>query len=398
MKTIKDVNLSGKRVFIRVDFNVPLDEKQNITDDTRIRYVVPTLKYAIDNKAKLIIASHLGRPKGKVAPKYSLAPVLKCLGSYLGREVKMAPDCIGPEVTALVSSMSDGDILLLENLRFHPEEENNDDNFGKKLAQLCDIYVNDAFAVSHRANASVASITEHAPVSVAGLLLQKELEYFKRAMTDPQRPLVAVVGGAKVSTKLAALENMVQRVDKIIIGGAMANTFLKSKGIDVGTSKIEEDLVEVAATIIRKASEKGIRLYLPVDAVAADTFSPDAVTKIVPVDEVPRGWMFLDIGPATSILFAEALYDAKTVVWNGPLGVFEMDAFSRGTMAMVNSLANSHAMTIVGGGDTDVAVHKAGEADRMTFISTGGGAFLELLEGKTLPAVAALMKAQQKNG
>jgi len=393
LKTIKDVNLSGKRVFIRVDFNVPLDEKHNITDDTRIRFVVPTLKYAIDNKAKLIIASHLGRPKGKVTPQFSLAPVLKCLGSYLGREVRMAPDCIGPEVTALVSSMSDGDVLLLENLRFHPEEEKNDNAFGKELAQLCDVYVNDAFAVSHRANASVASITEHAPVSVAGFLLQKELEYFKRAMTDPQRPLVAVIGGAKVSTKLAALENMIQRVDKIIIGGAMANTFLKSKGIDVGSSKIEEELVEVAATIIRKASEKGIRLYLPVDAVTADSFSPDAVTKIVPVAEIPKGWMVLDVGPATSLLFSEALYDAKTIVWNGPLGAFEMDAFSRGTMAMVNSLANSHALTIVGGGDTDTAVHKAGEADRITFISTGGGAFLELLEGKTLPAVAALMKA-----
>ncbi len=398
MKTIKDVNLSGKRVFIRVDFNVPLDEKQNITDDTRIRFVVPTLKYAIDNKAKLIIASHLGRPKGKVAPKYSLAPVLKCLGYYLGREVRMAPDCIGPEVKALVSSMSDGDVLLLENLRFHPEEESNDDKFGKELAQLCDVYVNDAFAVSHRANASVASITEHAPLSVAGFLLQKELEYFKRAMADPQRPLVAVVGGAKVSTKLAALENMIQRVDKIIIGGAMANTFLKSKGIDVGTSKIEEDLVEKAGAIMRKASEKGIRLYLPVDAVAAGSFSPDAVTKIVPVAEIPKEWMVLDIGPASSLLFSEALYDAKTIVWNGPLGAFEMDAFSRGTMAMVNSLANSHALTIVGGGDTDTAVHKAGEADRITFISTGGGAFLELLEGKTLPAVAALLKAQQKNG
>ncbi|RPH52742.1 MAG: phosphoglycerate kinase [Desulfobacteraceae bacterium] len=398
MKTIKDVNLSGKRVFIRVDFNVPLDEKQNITDDTRIRFVVPTLKYAIDNKAKLIIASHLGRPKGKVEPQFSLSPVLKCLGSYLGKDIRMAPDCIGPEVKSLVSSMSDGDVLLLENLRFHPEEEKNDDKFGKELAQLCDVYVNDAFAVSHRANASVASITEHAPVSVAGFLLQKELEYFKKAMADPQRPLVAVVGGAKVSTKLAALENMIQRVDKIIIGGAMANTFLKSKGIDVGSSKIEEDLVEVAGTIIKKASEKGIRLYLPVDAVAAATFSPDAATKIVPVAEIPKGWMVLDVGPATSMLFSEALYDAKTIVWNGPLGAFEMDAFSRGTMSMVNSLANSHALTIVGGGDTDTAVHKAGEADRITFISTGGGAFLELLEGKTLPAVAALIKAQQKTG
>lgn len=396
MKTIADVNLSGKRVFVRVDFNVPLDEKLNVTDDTRIRFVIPTLKYVIDSKAKLIIASHLGRPKGKVAPKYSLAPVLKPLESYLGREVKMAPDCIGPEVEVLVSSMIDGDVLLLENLRFHPEEENNDDAFGKKLAQLCNVYVNDAFAVSHRANASVASITEHAPVSLAGFLLKKELDYFQKAMMTPERPLVAIVGGAKVSTKLAALENMIQRVDKMLIGGAMANTFLKSTGVDVGGSKIEDDLVPVAASVINKASEKGVKLYLPVDAVAADSFNPDAVTKTVPVNEIPSGWMILDIGPATSMLFAEALKDAKTVIWNGPLGAFEMDAFSRGTMTMVSHVANSKALTIVGGGDTDLAVHKAGEADKISFISTGGGAFLELLEGKELPAVSALIKAGQK--
>ncbi|MFO7665510.1 MAG: phosphoglycerate kinase [Desulfobacterales bacterium] len=396
MKTIRDVDISGKRVFVRVDFNVPLDDNQKITDDTRIRFVIPTLKYAIDNKAKLIIASHLGRPKGKVAPKYSLAPVLKSLGSYLGKEVKMAPDCIGPEVTALVSSMSDGDVLLLENLRFHPEEENNDDAFGKELALLCDVYVNDAFAVSHRANASVAAITGHAPVSVAGFLLQKELEYFQKAMMNPERPLVAVIGGAKVSTKLAALENIIQRVDKLLIGGAMANTFLKSQGIDVGGSKIEENLVDVAASIMNKASKKGVKLYLPVDLVTADTFDPGAVTKIVPVNEIPAGWMALDIGPETSLLFQEAINDARTIIWNGPLGAFEMDAFSKGTMAMVHGIANSQALTIVGGGDTDLAVHKAGEADRITFISTGGGAFLELLEGKELPAVSALIKAGQK--
>lgn len=396
MKTIKDVNLSGKRVFVRVDFNVPLDENRKITDDTRIRFVIPTLKYAIDNKAKLIIASHLGRPKGKIDPKYSLAPVLKPLGSYLGKDVKMAPDCVGPEVTALVSSMSVGDVLLLENLRFHPEEEKNDGKFGKELAQFCDVYVNDAFAVSHRANASVASITEYAPVSVAGFLLQKELDYFQKAMMTPERPLVAIVGGAKVSSKLAALENMIQRVDKMLIGGAMANTFLKSRGIDVGGSKIEEDLIEVAASVMNKASEKGVKLYLPVDAVAADSFDAKAATKTVPINEIPPGWMVLDIGPATSVLFSEALNDAKTIIWNGPLGAFEMDAFSKGTMAMVHRVANSQALTIVGGGDTDLAVHKAGEADKISFISTGGGAFLELLEGKALPAVSALIKAGQR--
>ena len=396
MKTLRDVNLSGKRVLIRVDFNVPLDDNQKITDDTRIRFVVPTLKYAIENKAKLIIASHLGRPKGKVVPKMSLTPVAECLSGYLGKDVKMAPDCIGPDVKALIYSMSDGDIVLLENLRFHPQEENNDDAFGKELAQLCDIYVNDAFAVSHRANASVAAITEYAPVSVAGFLLQKELEYFQKAMMNPERPLVAIVGGAKVSSKLAALENMIQHVDKLLIGGAMANTFLKSKGIDVGSSKIEENLVEVAASIINKAFEKGVKLYLPVDAVAADSFDPNAATKIVPINEIPSGWMALDIGPATSLLFSEALNDARTIIWNGPLGAFEMDAFSKGTMSMVHGVANSQALTIVGGGDTDLAVHKAGEADKITFISTGGGAFLELLEGKTLPAVSALIRAGQK--
>jgi len=396
MKTIRDVDLSGKRVLIRVDFNVPLDDNQKITDDTRIRFVVPTLKYAIENKARLIIASHLGRPKGKIAPKMSLAPVAGCLKEYLGKDVKMATDCIGSDVRSLISSMSDGDIVLLENLRFHPQEESNDDAFGKELAQLCDIYVNDAFAVSHRANASVAAITEYAPVSVAGFLLEKELEYFEKAMMNPERPLVAVVGGAKVSSKLAALENLIQRVDKLLIGGAMANTFLKSRGIDVGGSKIEENLVEVAASIMSKAGEKGVKLYLPVDAVAADSFDPNAVTRIVPVNEIPSGWMVLDIGPATSLLFQEALNDAMTIIWNGPLGAFEMDAFSRGTMSMVHCVANSQALTIAGGGDTDLAVHKAGEADKITFISTGGGAFLELLEGKTLPAVSALIKAGQK--
>jgi phosphoglycerate kinase len=396
LKTIKDVNLSGKRVFVRVDFNVPLDEKRNVTDDTRIRFVIPTLKYVIDNNAKLIIASHLGRPKGKVDLKYSLAPVLNTLCSYLGKKVKMAPDCIGQEVESLVSSMSDGDILLLENLRFHPEEEKNDDKFGKELARLCDVYVNDAFAVSHRANASVSSITEHAPVSVAGFLLEKELEYFQKAMLRPERPLVAIVGGAKVSTKLAALENMIQIVDKMLIGGAMANTFLKSSGINVGTSKVEEDLIEVAASVMSKASEKGVKLYLPVDAVTADSFDANAATRIVPINEIPPGWMVLDIGPATSLLFSEALNDARTIIWNGPLGAFEMDAFSKGTLAMVHRVANSEALTIVGGGDTDLAIHKAGEADKISFISTGGGAFLELLEGKELPAVSALIKAGQK--
>jgi len=390
MKTIKDIDISDKRVFFRVDFNVPMDEHQNITDDSRIRAVLPTLEYALDHNSKLIIASHLGRPKGKPVPELSLSPVAKRLGRLLRKEVIMTTDCIGPEIKALVEKMKTGDIVLLENLRFHPEEKNNDDAFAKALAELCEVYINDAFAVSHRVHASVVAITKYAPVSGAGFLLQKELNYFKRAMADPQRPVVAIIGGAKVSSKLGALENILHHVDKIIIGGAMANTFLKSSGYDLGKSKIEIDLVESAATIMRKAAESGIKFYLPVDAVVASHFDARAEIKIVPIQEIPSEWMIMDIGPATSRLYAEVLYDAKTIIWNGPMGVFEMDAFSRGTFAMANSVANSYALSIVGGGDTDVAVHESGETDRITYISTGGGAFLALLEGKVLPAVAAL--------
>ena len=390
MKTIKDMDLSGKRVFFRVDFNVPLDEHQNITDDSRIRAVLPTLEYALDHNAKLIIASHMGRPKGKVVPVLSLSPVAKRLGRLLKKEVIIAKDCIGSEIKALVNKMKRGDVVLLENLRFHPEEQKNDDAFAKALAELCDVYINDAFAVSHRVNASVVAITKFAPVSGAGFLLQKELDYFKKAMADPQRPVVAIVGGAKVSSKIGALENMLRYVDKLIIGGAMANTFLKSIGYDLGKSKVEIDLIEVAVSVLRKAAESGIKLYLPVDAVVASHFDARAEIKIVPMQEIPQNWMALDIGPATSLLYSQVLYDAKTIIWNGPMGAFEMDAFSRGTFAMAHSVANSYALSIVGGGDTDVAVHKSGETDRITYISTGGGAFLALLEGKTLPAVAAL--------
>lgn len=396
MRTIKDIDISGKRVLFRVDFNVPLDEHQNITDDSRIRAVLPTLKYALGHNARLIIASHLGRPKGKAVPELSLSPVAKRLGKILEKEVIMANDCIGSEINEIVNKMEPGSVLLLENLRFHPEEQKNDDTFAKALAELCDVFVNDAFAVSHRTNASVVAITKFAPISVAGFLLQKELDYFNKAMADPQRPLVAIVGGAKVSSKIGALENMLHHVDKFIIGGAMANTFLKSTGCDVGKSKVEPDLVEVAASVMKKAAEKGIRFYLPVDVVVASHFDAKAETKIVPIQEIPRDWMALDIGPATSLLYSQVLYDAKTIVWNGPLGAFEMDAFSMGTFAMAHSVANSNALSIVGGGDTDAAIHKSGEIDRITYISTGGGAFLSLLEGKTLPAVAALDAAEEK--
>ncbi len=368
MRSIKNTAISGKKVLIRVDVNVPMDEHQNITDDTRIRAVLPTLKYALDHNAVLIIAAHLDRPKGNV-PELCLAPVAKRLARLLEKNVIMAPGCVGPDVEKIVSNMNTGDVLLLENLRFHPEEQKNDDGFAEKLAKLCDIYVNDAFAVCHRSNASVVAITKYAPLSVAGFLLQKELNYFKKAMADPKRPLVAIIGGSKVSSKLEALENMLKHVDKFIIGGAMANTFLKSKGYNMGKSKIEETLIDVAGSIIKKATENGIKFYLPVDAKVASQFNSKAEVKIVPIQEIPSEWMALDIGPATSLLYSEALQDAKTIIWNGPMGVFEMDAFSRGTIDMVNSVAESYAMTIVGGGDTDVAVHEAGKSDMITYIS-----------------------------
>jgi phosphoglycerate kinase len=302
----------------------------------------------------------------------------------------MAPDCIGADVKKMVSEMKTDDILLLENLRFYPGEQANDDEFARELASLCDIYINNAFAVSHRAHASVAAITKFAPQSAAGFLLIKELDYFHSAMDNPRRPLVAIVGGAKVSSKLGALKNMLGRVNKFIIGGAMANTFLKSQGFNLGKSMVEEDLVEEAGEIMKQAISEGIKFYLPVDAVVANQIDPDAESKIVPIQEIPADWMALDIGPATSRLFEEVLHDAKTIVWNGPMGIFEMDAFSRGTVSMVHSVANSYALTIVGGGDTDVAVHSTGQSDRFSYISTGGGAFLYLMEGKTLPGVAAL--------
>ncbi len=396
MKSIKEIEISDKYTLVRVDFNVPLDQNGNIEDDLRIRAVLPTLKYALDQGAKLIIASHLGRPKGEVVRGLSLSPVARHLTRLLGKETKMAPDCVGPEVKKLISKMSSGEILLLENLRFHPGEQKDDDTFAKELAGLCDLFVNDAFAVSHRANASVSAITKYAPASVVGFLLQKELAYFRHAMNDPKRPLTAIIGGTKVSSKLGALENMLRHVDRFIIGGAMANTFLKSSGVDVGKSRVEDDLLEVARSIMEKAAERGIKFYLPVDAVVANRIDPEAEIKIVPIQEMPADWMALDIGPATSLLYSAVLYDAKTIVWNGPLGVFEMDAFSRGTMAMAHTVANSYALTIAGGGDTGAAIRQTGETERISYISTGGGAFLCLLEGKILPAVAAIEAAEQR--
>ncbi|MGM0452076.1 MAG: phosphoglycerate kinase [Thermodesulfobacteriota bacterium] len=390
MQSIKALSLENKRVLVRVDFNVPLDEHQNITDDTRIREVLPTLQYILDNKGRLVIMSHMGRPKGKPVAELSLAPVAKRLGRLLKHEVTMAPDCVGDEVKQMVDQMGDDDILLLENLRFYPEEEKNDEAFARSLADLGDIYINDAFAVSHRAHASVEAITRHTRQSAAGFLMLKELKYFKDAMENPRRPLVAVIGGAKVSSKFGALENMLNRVNKFIIGGAMANTFLQSMGFDLGKSKVEDELVEAAGDLRNRAIKENIKFYLPVDAVVAPGPDPNCETKIVPIQEIPPDWMALDIGPATSKLFAEALYNAKTIVWNGPMGMFEIDAFSRGTLSMVYSVADSYALSIVGGGDTDVAIHSSGQTDRISYISTGGGAFLQLLEGKPLPGVKAL--------
>ncbi len=392
MKTIKDIAIAGKRLLIRVDFNVPLDKQQRITDDSRIQAVLPTLKYALAQKAKIIVASHLGRPKGKVSPEFSLKPAAERLSVLLDQPVQLAGDCVGESVEAMVAAMKPGDIVVLENLRFHPEEEKNADDFAKSLAGLCDVYVNDAFAVSHRANASVEAITRFAPQSVAGFLLKNEIDYFDKAMTTPERPLVAVIGGAKVSSKLAALENMLLHVDKILIGGAMANTFLRAMGISTGKSLVETDLIETAGSILKKASEKGVKIYLPVDGITASQVEATAASTVFTVQEIPGDQMILDIGPATSLLYAEALQGAKTIVWNGPMGVFEMTPFSKGTFDMVNHVIASGAITIVGGGDTDAAVHRSGKADRISYISTGGGAFLELLEGKTLPGVAALMR------
>jgi phosphoglycerate kinase len=383
-------NLAGKKVFMRVDFNVPLDDNQNITEDTRIRAVLPSINYALDYKAKIILASHLGRPKGERKEKYSMAPAAKRLSRLLGKEVKLAPDCIGDEVRAMIDAMQPGDVLMLENLRFYPGEEKNDQDFAKALVNGCDIYVNDAFAVSHRAHASVEAITGFFPVVAAGFLMKNEMNYFDKAMKNPIRPLVAILGGAKVSGKIEVLENLCDKVDKIIIGGGMAFTFLKALGYNVGKSLVEEQLIETALNTYEKARKNGVKFYLPVDCVVADQFNPTAETKVTTIQEIPEGWMALDIGPATVSLFTEALQNAKTIVWNGPMGVFEMDAFSRGTFAMVSAVANSYALTIVGGGDTDVAVHRAGEYAKISYISTGGGAFLELLEGKKLPGIKVL--------
>jgi len=387
--TIEDLDIRGKRVFIRVDFNVPLDENLKVTDDRRIRTALPTINYAIDEGAKVILASHLGRPKGKASPRASLAPIAKRLQRLLDKDVIFADDCIGPQVENFVSKMKSGDVLLLENLRFHPEEEKNDEEFSKALARLADAYVNDAFGAAHRVHASIVGITKFIPAA-AGFLLKREIEYLKGVVLNPVRPFVAILGGAKVSGKIGVLENLVDKVDKVIVGGGMAFTFIKAMGYEIGNSLVEADMLDLADNIREKLIRNNVKFYLPVDCVIAQSMEPGVETKIVTTQEIPKGWLALDIGPASVRLFSEAIQDAKTVIWNGPMGVFELDAFSRGSYAIAHSVADAYALTIVGGGDTDLAVHKAGVSDSISFISTGGGASLQLLEGKELPGIAAL--------
>jgi len=389
-QTIEDVNLRGKRVLIRADFNVPLDDALQITDDTRIRSTLPTINRAVDEGARVILCSHLGRPTGPSDLKYSLAPIAKRLQRLLGKEVAFAPDCIGSAAEALVAKMKPGDVLLLENLRFHAGEEKNDEAFSKSLASLADVYINDAFGAAHRAHASIVGVPKFVKVSAAGYLLKKEIEYLEGAVANPMRPFVAILGGAKVSGKIGVIENLGKRVDKVIIGGGMAFTFIKAMGMEIGSSLVEDNMLDFARGIQEHAMSRGVKFYLPVDCVVAASREPGAETKLVPVQEIPKGWCGLDIGPASVKLFSEAVQNAKTILWNGPMGMFETDAFSRGTFSLAHAVSNAYALTIVGGGDTALAVHRAGESESMSFISTGGGAALELLEGKELPGLAAL--------
>lgn len=388
---IKDIEVRRKRVMVRTDYNVPLDEEGNITDDTRIRATLPTINYLLDEEAKVIIASHLGRPEGKANPKYSLKPVVRRLQRFLGEKVKiiLAEDCIGAMVKKQIEEMHSGDVMVLENLRFHPGEEKNDPSFAKELASLCDVFIQDAFGNCHRKHASMVGVDSYVP-SAAGFLLKKEMDYFEKAVNNPMRPVVALLGGAKVSDKIKIVENLSKKMDKVLIGGAMAFTFLKSQGFCVGKSLVEDSMLDVVKNLMDISRKNGTKLYLPVDFVVAEKFDGQAETKVVPYQEIPEKWIALDIGPATTKLFIEALQDAKTIVWNGPMGAFEFDAFSRGTYAMVDAVTSSHASTIVGGGDTDMAFHKSGKMHEVSFISTGGGAFLKLLEGGELPGIASL--------
>ena len=388
--SISDLDLQGKRVFCRVDFNVPLDDEQCITDDTRIIAALPTIRYILAQGGKLILASHLGRPKGQSVAKLSLAPVAPFLAKLLQQPVTMAGDCIGSEVEELIASMANGEVILLENVRFHAEEEKNDPHFSEKLAKLADVYVNDAFGTAHRAHASTEGITQFVDKAAAGFLMAKELQYLGQALDTPKRPFVAVLGGAKVSDKITVINQLIDKVDSLLIGGGMAYTFLKAQGYSIGTSLVEEDQLDLALSLLKKAKEQGVDLLLPEDHVIATQFAKDATANQCNNDNFPADQMALDIGPKTAQRYASVMSSAATVVWNGPMGVFEFPAFAAGTFTVAESLAASEAISIIGGGDSVAAVNKAGLNDQMTHISTGGGASLEFLEGKTLPGIAAL--------
>ncbi len=390
---LKNLDLAGKQVFIRCDFNVPMDEFGNIMDDRRIRSALATINYCLDQDCKVVLASHLGRPKGEYNEKYSLKPVARRLHQLLHRDVAMAEDVIGEDAKAKAASLEAGGVLLLENLRFEAGETKNDTEFAKELSSFGEFYVNDAFGVSHRAHASVEGITHYYDNrhKAAGFLLEKEINFFGKLVNNPVRPFAAIVGGSKVSGKLEALENLLPKVDKILIGGGMAFTFLKQLGYNIGASLVEDDLLDEAQRIMDRARELGVKFYLPVDVIAAEKFAEDAVSKIVTAQEIPESWMGLDIGPATVRLYREALNDVQTVLWNGPMGVYEMERFSRGSSKIAHFVADSYATTVVGGGDTADLVQRVGVDEEMTFISTGGGASLELLEGKILPGVKPLM-------
>jgi phosphoglycerate kinase len=389
MRSVKDMDVRNKRVLIRCDFNVPM-KNGSIEDDSRIQATLPTLQYLLEQGARVVACSHLGKPKGERKAELSLAPVASRLGELLNREVHMAPDCIGPEVADQVAGLEPGQIMLLENLRFHGGETANEAEFSRQLAELADIYVNDAFGVVHRAHASVAGVTEHIDHRCAGLLLSKEVDYLTQATAQPEHPYVLISGGAKVSSKIGILTNLMDKVDRIIIGGAMANTFRKSQGYGVGSSKTEDDMLDQAAAILDKAKANRVSFYLPVDYVTGSDLEAASPGGVVPFQDVPGQEMILDTGPASHTLFSEVLKDAKTVVWNGPMGAFENPAFSQGSFGLAQTVAGLEATTIVGGGDTDSLIHKCGLQDKISFISTGGGSFLEYLEGKELPGLKAL--------
>ena len=397
LSSLDKSKLEGKKVLVRVDFNVPLNESGHITDDTRIRAAIPTIKFLIDNSAKIILAAHFGRPKGEVNEKMRLTPVATRLSDILGKKVNLTESCIGEDALAESSNLNNGDVLLLENVRFYNEEEKNNLDFAKNLAAHADMFVNDAFGAAHRAHASTQGVTKFLEPSVAGFLLEKELKYLQGAIDAPNRPLAAIVGGSKVSSKIGVLDSLLDKCDKIIIGGGMIFTFYKARGLDVGKSLVEEDKLELARDLEVKAKTKGVELLLPSDVVLANEFSPNAESKVAPIDSISGDWMGLDIGPQSIKVFQNALAECKTIIWNGPMGVFEFDKFAEGTNAIATTLADlssfSEVCTIIGGGDSVAAVEKAGLAEKMSHISTGGGASLELLEGKTLPGVAALKDA-----